>query len=93
MPFAEEIPVQLLTQEISKKEGLEIIPSNYDKMVDKLRNINKEYNICYNDYTFAKELFNLPIDKRFKRIADRILNKSSVITTLKEIEDDALWKK
>lgn len=53
----EESSVQFLTQEISQKEGIEIISSQYDDLVDTLREINAKAELYKKDFDFAKELF------------------------------------
>ncbi len=88
----EEIPVQLLTQEISLKEGIQIIPSKYDNMVNKLKEVNKIAKISPNDYLFAKEIINKPISQRYDWLIKQIKN-DKAINLINEIRDDELWKK
>lgn len=68
----EEASVQLMTQEISKVEGIEIIESQYDTMTDALREINKTLNLYESDYDFAQRLIELPVTDRIDWIESKI---------------------
>lgn len=88
----EEIPVQLLTQEISLKEGIEIIPSKYDNMVNKLKKVNQIAKISQNDYLFAKDIIKRPVSERYNWLTKQIKDERA-INLINEIRDDELWKK
>lgn len=68
----EEASVQLLTQEISKIEGIEIIESGYDVLVDVLRKIGRFIGIHNSDYEFAKFIISTPVTERLGWISDNI---------------------
>ena len=68
----EEATVQLYAQEISKKEGIHIIPSEYDENVDILKEINKKTGIAKTDFEFAKILFEKPVTQRLDFLEDKI---------------------
>lgn len=68
----EEATVQLLTQEISKMEGIEINESGYDDLVNNLRKINQEISVAKSDYDFAIQLFEQPVTKRLEWLEDKI---------------------
>ena len=68
----EEASVQLYAQEISKKEGIHIIPSAYDENVNILKEINKKTGIAKTDFEFAKILFEKPVNQRIDFLEDKI---------------------
>ena len=68
----EEATVQLLAQEISKMEGIEINESGYDDLVNNLRKINQEISVAKSDYDFAIQLFEQPVTKRLGWLEDKI---------------------
>lgn len=70
----EEGTVQLFTQEISKLEGIEIIESQYDDLVDSLRKINRMLKIAKTDYEFAKQLFHTPVTERLNWLDSKVSN-------------------
>lgn len=70
----EEATVELLTQEISKVEKIQIISSEYDNLTDNLRKINKIVKIEKDDLTFAKQLFSVPLTERLDFLEDKIYN-------------------
>lgn len=77
----EEASVQLYAQEISKKEGIHIIPSAYDENVNILKEINKKTGIAKTDFEFAKILFEKPVNQRIDFLEDKIhdiMQKSSI---------------
>lgn len=86
----EEASVQLLTQEISKLEGIEIIESIYDTMVDALKEIGRLIGIQNSDYEFAKFIIGLPVAERLGWLSDKmydILGKNTKAT----IEEYQKW--
>lgn len=68
----EEATVQLLAQEISKAEGIEINKSMYDDLVNNLRKINQEIGVAKSNYDFAMQLFEQPVTKRLGWLEDKI---------------------
>lgn len=68
----EEASVQFMAQEISIMEGVEIIDSSYDKMVDALREIGKRIGICKTDYDFAKLMIEMPVPERLDWISENL---------------------
>lgn len=89
----EEIPVQFMAQEISLKEQIEIIPSNYDNMVDKLRYINENCKIEKDNYLFAKKLLEVPVIERYDWLVKKIGGNKDMFELLKEIKEDVIWNK
>ena len=71
----EESSVQFLAQEISEKEGIEIISSQYDELVDTLREINAKAGLYEKDFNFAKELFLQDLPERRDWLEDLIHDK------------------
>lgn len=71
----EEATVQLTTQEISLKEGLSIVESQYDGLIDTLREVNKLSGIYSTDYDFAMGLFRVPLPGRLDWLDDKINGK------------------
>lgn len=82
----EEASVQLLNQEISQKEGIEIIPSDYDEWTNILRKINKSTKRYENDYLFAKNLFKQSLPKRFEWLSNIASDNKEVIDLLEELK-------
>ena len=68
----EEAAVQFLAQEISNRENIEIIQSQYDEMVATLREINQIAKISGSDYEFAVELIETPVPERLAWIEQKI---------------------
>lgn len=68
----EEASVQLVTQEISTKEGIEIVESQYNELVESLRLIGRRINAYKTDYDFSKALFEIPVIKRLDWLSDRL---------------------
>lgn len=60
----EEAAVHLLTQEICKKEKINITPSGYDDLVNVLRRVNKSAMINENMLLFALMLYNIEVPER-----------------------------
>lgn len=86
----EEASVQLMAQEISKIEGIIIIESQYDDMVDVLKNINKSLNLYDNDYDFAKKLIEMPVTDRIAWIeeqASELMMKGGAIEQYQKVSD------
>lgn len=68
----EEATVQLMTQIISLMEGIEIIESQYDEMVDALRRIGRRIGFYNTDYDFAKALIEMPVAERLEWISNNL---------------------
>lgn len=85
----EEAAVQFLTQEISRAEGLEIIESQYDGMVDALRNINEKVQISGNDMDFAIKLFQVDVTERLNWLESKVYEKVMESGTIAEYEEFA----
>lgn len=68
----EEATVELYTKEICKKENIINIKSEYDNWVNNLKKINNKLKIKDNDFDFAKELFNIPVNKRLDFLENEI---------------------
>ena len=72
----EEATVQLLTQEICKRNKISYIESEYDKMVNTLRAINKKAKLYKNDLNLAKELIKIPVTERIDFLQQKVYNKA-----------------
>ena len=84
----EEAAVQLMTEEICKAEGIEIISSKYDEMLDSLRTINDRIGICNSTYDFAKKLIEMPVPKRLDWLSGKMYDTLShdVTATVEEYQ-------
>ena len=71
----EEGSVQFAAQEISKKENIQILESQYDHMTEALRNINKVAGLFKNDYDFAMKLISVPLPDRYGWLNNIIYDK------------------
>ncbi|MCI8418862.1 MAG: hypothetical protein HFI33_15425 [Lachnospiraceae bacterium] len=71
----EEAAVQFMTQEISIKEGIEVIESLYDEMTDALRELRKRTSLYPTDYDFAKALLEMPVDYRLDWLSEAVYSK------------------
>lgn len=86
----EEASVQLLAQEISKAERIEIIESYYDGMTDALRTINAKAKICRSDLDFAVELLQVDVPDRLDWLDSKVyesIMKSGTIQDYAELSD------
>lgn len=83
----EEASVQLLAQEISKREGIEIIHSQYDEMVSSLRTIRKKMKVFDSDLEFAKMLIKIPVVDRIGWLEEQAYNQMLKNGTIKELEE------
>ena len=70
----EDASVQLLVQEICKKENLDYVTSYYDEMCNDLRNINRIAKLYDDDYDLAVELFKIPVVNRTTWLYNKILS-------------------
>lgn len=82
----EEASVQLLTQEICKKEKMEFIESEYDEMLENLRNINTIAKIYENDFIFAKELIKVPVIERVDYLEEILYNNQNKISSIEDYQ-------
>lgn len=71
----EEASVQLLTQEISQLEGIEIISSAYDEFADKLREINDIAGLYDNHLDFAIQLYSQDLSERNDWLEQKVYDK------------------
>lgn len=88
--YIEEGAVQFLTQEISKVEKIDIIPSQYDELTDTLRKINSKTMLYESELEFAINLFNIDPSERLDWLESQIYDKlfiSGTIEDLSEISD------
>lgn len=83
----EEATVQFMAQEISKKEGIEIIESGYDDMVDSLRKLKSKLKIDKTDYDFAKELIEMPVAERLDWLEEKAYNIMQDGGTIEEYQE------
>lgn len=86
----EDASVQLMTEEICRQEGIEIIESDYYIMVDSLKRIGRYIAIHKTDYDFAKFMIEMPLTERLDWISDNLydtLGKNANIT----VEDYENW--
>ena len=70
----EDASVQLLVQEICKKENLDYVTSYYDAMCNDLRNINRIAKLYDDDYDLAVELFKIPVVNRTTWLYDKVVS-------------------
>lgn len=68
----EEASVQFIAQEISAVEGIEIIKSQYDEIVDALKQIGRRIGIYQTDYDFAKFMVEIPISERLDWLSENM---------------------
>lgn len=83
----EEASVDLMAQEICKREGIAIvIDSAYMDLADDLRTVNRIAGLYGNDYEFALALFNVDMDLRVDWLYNEISKKQGELT-LKLMQD------
>lgn len=68
----EESSVQLMAEEICRKNDIEIIESDYQTMIDSLKQIGQYIGVHKTDYDFAKFLIEMPVAKRLDWISDKL---------------------
>lgn len=93
--FEEELVVQYLCQEISRKEDIEIISGGYDNGVELLRKIRESLHLNISDLEFARDLINQPLGNRWKYLEELTINAPTVedyLKALKQIEVLKRWK-
>lgn len=91
----EEATVQLATQEICAKEGMQNIKSQYDEMVTCLREVNRRLELFDSDYDFAVKLVGIPVAERIDWMREQMLDimfKKGTLQDIQEIDEllDAL---
>jgi len=70
----EETTVELLAKEISKKENIIDVKSDYDDWVENLTKINEKIQIEKDNLKFAQKLFNIPVTYRLEFLENKIQN-------------------
>lgn len=83
--YEEELPVQMLTQEISRRIGLVEVNGGYEKAINRLRDINKDYGLFNSDYDFAVALFNTDLMDR-EAFLQQLMLKSALEKAMSEQE-------
>ncbi len=96
----EESAVQFMTEEICRKNGIEIIESDYYIMVDALKQIGRYIGTHKTDYDFAKFIIEMPVEKRLGWISDNLYDtlgkdKNTTVTEYQNWSDvlDVLYTK
>ena len=82
--YEEELVTQLLCQEISILEGIEIVASGYDEGVEILRDFKKALKIKKSDLEFAQDLIKQPLQERWNYLEGLI---SNALTEALTVED------
>lgn len=67
----EESSVELLTEEICKRKGIEYAES-YREPVSNLRRINRRLHLYESDYDYAQKLFNTDMDRRIQWLIQKV---------------------
>lgn len=86
----EEASVQFMAQEISMKEGIEIIDSFYDENVDILRILGRKFGSFDTDYDYAKVLIEMPVTERLDWLSEK-LYATMRMDTKTEFQDYAVF--
>ena len=68
----EEASVQFMAQEISRLEGIETIASQYDGIVNALKQIGQCIGMCKTDYDFAKFMVEMPVPERLEWLSENL---------------------
>lgn len=87
----EEGSVQFAAQEISKKENIQILESQYDHMTEALRNINKVAGLFKNDYDFAMKLISVPLPDRYDWLNNMIYDKMMLLGNIEDYQKVSHW--
>lgn len=85
--YIEEGAVQLLTQEISKAEGIELVSSQYDELTDALRKINSVAALYETELEFAINLFDIAPNERLDWLEAKVYDKLFKSGTIEEMTD------
>ena len=92
----EEASVQFMTQEIAKREGINLTgDSGYDFWVDALREINHEFNLYESNLKFAKRLLRVPMSIREEWLWGKIRKSAETIeqmTVATELLQKLTWE-
>ena len=83
----EESTVELLSKEICRENHIEVQESDYDDMVDALRNINKKLELYDTDLKFAERLLETDVSKRLDWIDSVIFDRMMGRGTIGEYEE------
>jgi hypothetical protein len=83
----EEAVVQLMAQEISAIEEIEVILSSYDDLTDALRALNKKVSFYASDYEFAKKLLAVPVPERLSWLENEVYDKMQVGGTIEDYQE------
>lgn len=85
----EEAAVQFITQEISLLEGIEIIESQYDELVEALKKIGHFISPYTSNYEFAKYMIEKPVIERMDWLSDRVyaILGENTTTTIAEYQE------
>ena len=87
----EEGSVQFAAQEISKKENIQILGSQYDHITDALRYINKVVGLFENDYDFAINLISVPLPDRYDWLNNMIYDKMMLSGNIEDYQKVSHW--
>ena len=87
----EEGSVQFATQEISKKENIQILGSQYDHITDALRHINKVVGLFENDYDFTMNLISVPLPDRYDWLNNMIYDKMMLSGNIEDYQKVLHW--
>lgn len=87
----EEASVQLMTQEISKKENIKILESQYDHMVEALRKINEVTKLFDSDYKLAISLISVPLPDRIDWLNSLIYDKMMQKGNIEDYQKVSKW--
>ena len=83
----EESTVELLSKEICRENHIEVQESDYDDMVDALRNINKKLGLYDTDLKFAERLLETDVSERLDWIDSVIFDRMMSGGTIGEYEE------
>ena len=83
--------MQFATQEISKKENIQILESQYDHMTEALRHINKVAGLFENDYDFAMKLLSVPLPERADWLNNMIYDKMMLSGNIEDYQKVSHW--
>lgn len=70
--YIEEAAVQLMTEEVCRQEGIEIIGSDYYPLVEALKRIGRYISKHKTDYDFAKFMIEMPVVERLQWISEQL---------------------
>lgn len=82
----EEASVQLVTQEISKLEKIDIIETGNEDIIQNLRSINKLANLYETDYEFSIELIKQKLPERLDWLEKSIYDNMNMQSSIDQME-------